>query len=224
MIKLVLQNFISLLILLILLFVPAGTLNWPAAWVFFVECAVSGALLGMWLYRTDPQLFAERSKLPFQKGQKIIDKIIIAIFLVGFIAWYPFMALDAEVYQWSHVPIVLQVVGFFCVLICMYLCYLVFKVNTFAATAVRLQSERHQKVISIGVYAIVRHPMYAALIFYFFGVPLLLGSWWGIIWGFGLIILLGVRAVFEEQTLKAELAGYDTYMQKVRYRFIPYIW
>jgi protein-S-isoprenylcysteine O-methyltransferase Ste14 len=89
---------------------------------------------------------------------------------------------------------------------------------------VRVQNERAQHVIDTGPYAIVRHPMYAVASLYIFGIPLLLGSWYGLIGSVLFMVAIGWRATKEEQTLLSGLSGYTDYMRRVRYRLVPYVW
>jgi len=96
--------------------------------------------------------------------------------------------------------------------------------NTFAAPVVKMQKERGQKVISTGLYGIVRHPMYAGGTLLFLGGPLLLGSIYGLAVGVLLTVILAVRVLGEEQMLKQELEGYTDYMSKVRWRMIPFVY
>jgi protein-S-isoprenylcysteine O-methyltransferase Ste14 len=96
--------------------------------------------------------------------------------------------------------------------------------NTFLSPLVRIQEERKQRVISTGVYGIVRHPMYLGGILMFFGAPLLIGSGYGLLAGLALTILLMARITGEEEMLGRELDGYREYMQKVRYRLVPFLW
>jgi protein-S-isoprenylcysteine O-methyltransferase Ste14 len=112
------------------------------------------------------------------------------------------------------------------VLLCItfYAMWRVMRENSFAAPVVKVQRERGHKVVSTGPYALVRHPMYAGIIPLLIGTPLLLGSWWGLIAAPLLLILLAIRAVLEEETLKAELEGYKDYAARVRFRLIPYLW
>jgi protein-S-isoprenylcysteine O-methyltransferase Ste14 len=100
----------------------------------------------------------------------------------------------------------------------------VFNVNSFAEPTVRLQSGRHQHVIDTGPYALVRHPMYAASILYLFGMPLLLGSKWGLLIPPLFIVGVSLRAIGEENKLARELPGYPDYMTRVPYRLIPFVW
>ena len=210
--------------LAILLFVPAGTLNWTGAWIFLVETCIVSIVIGLWLARYDPALLKERLRPPIQKGQSTQDKIVTGLLLVLYLAWFAFMALDAVRFKWSSVPSWLQVPGAAGILVACYIAYLTLRENTFAAPVVKVQRERAQTVITTGPYAYVRHPMYAGMIFYLFCAPLLLGSWWGLLWGCALLGLLAIRIQIEEQTLRKELQGYNEYAARVRYRLIPRVW
>lgn len=95
--------------------------------------------------------------------------------------------------------------------------------NTFAAPVVKIQKERGQKVISTGVYAIVRHPMYLGGTLLFAGAPLLLGSIYGLAAGVLLTVIIALRSVGEEKMLARELDGYDNYMKRVKWRLIPFV-
>jgi protein-S-isoprenylcysteine O-methyltransferase Ste14 len=217
------RSLLWLAIFALLLFVPAGTLRWSGAWVFL---AIMGAasLLGMaWLARHDPALFKERVRAPFQRDQKPWDKVLMGAFMPLWLGWYVFMGLDKR-FSWSSVPILAQTLGAVLIGLCLYLSWLVFKENSFAAPVVKLQKERGHKVVTSGPYRYVRHPMYTGVILFFLGVPLLLGSWWGLCVSPCLILLLAFRAVMEERMLKAELDGYADYAARVPYRFVPLLW
>ena len=134
------------------------------------------------------------------------------------------MAFDAVRFGWSQVPISLRVIGAIMVLLNAYFAYLTLRENSYAATAVKIQTERGHRVVSTGPYAYVRHPMYVGLVFFYIGVPLLLGSWYGLAAAPLILCILATRAVFEERELMAELAGYREYAERVRYRLIPGIW
>ena len=121
-------------------------------------------------------------------------------------------------------PLWLQVVGGIGIAFGFYAFHVVMMTNTFAAPVVKIQSERKHQVISTGPYAYVRHPMYAGAVLMILGTPLLLGSWYGLIVAAVLLALLALRAVKEENTLKAELEGYDAYAARVQYRLVPGIW
>jgi protein-S-isoprenylcysteine O-methyltransferase Ste14 len=118
----------------------------------------------------------------------------------------------------------LQVLGFALLCLGSYLVMLTFKANSYAAPVVKIQKERGHQVVTSGPYAYVRHPMYSGALLVSVGVPLLLGSWWGLAAGALLLVAIGVRAALEERTLKAELEGYADYATKVRYRLVPLVW
>jgi len=102
--------------------------------------------------------------------------------------------------------------------------FLTFRENPYLSPAVRVQAERGQTVISTGPYRYVRHPMYAAMIPFVIGTAFLLGSWYGLLMGLFLVVVIAFRAVQEERVLRADLPGYVAYVARVKYRFIPYVW
>lgn len=206
------------------LFFIAGDWHWIEGWVFTVIYVVGSLVVLVYLYAADPGLLNERFRAGAQKGQSTFDRIILVLIIVAYTAWYIIIPLDAKRYHWSpEFPLWIKIIGAFGVAVMFVIFFLTFKENSFAAPVVKIQEERGQKVISTGVYSVVRHPLYAGGIFLFLGAPVLLGSLWGLIPGFALIIILAVRSVGEEKTLKQGLEGYDEYMKKVRWRFIPYI-
>ena len=212
-----------------LLFVPAGTLDWPGAWVFLIEMTVGGVGLMVWLGRHDPALLAERMKSPIQREQKGWDKLFMGGFVLLWLGWLAFMGFDHGGFDHggpdhAAMPVWLEALGGLGLPIAIYGGYLTFRENSFAAPVVKIQAARGQTVISTGPYSHVRHPMYAGALFYLVGMPLLLGSWHGLIFSPFLILLLAGRTVMEERTLRAELAGYDAYAARVRYRLIPHVW
>jgi protein-S-isoprenylcysteine O-methyltransferase Ste14 len=138
--------------------------------------------------------------------------------------WLVLMALDAVRFRWSQVPLWAQALGAILIALCMYMAYLVFRENSFAAPTVKMQTERGHRVVTSGPYAYVRHPMYAGALLYFIGTPLLLGSWYGLAAAPLMVAILAVRAVKEERMLAEELAGYRGYAARVRYRLVPWVW
>lgn len=223
-IKWLVETVLWLAVMAILLFVSAGTVNWTGAWIFLVETALVGVVLGLWLAKHDPALFKERLRLPIQKEQSNEDKIVTTLIVLLYLGWFAFMALDAVRFKWSAVPSWLQVPGALGVLIACYIGYLTLRENSFAAPVVKIQEERAQRVITTGPYRYVRHPMYAGMIFYLFCAPLLFGSWWGLLWGCVLLGLFVIRILIEERTLREKLQGYNEYAKRVRYRLVPLVW
>jgi len=222
--RLIRKSVTGLAIMLVLLFVPAGTLAWPAGWVFLVEFGLASALITRWLRRHNPALLEERMKPLIQREQKPWDRGLMAAFLFLWCAWFVVMSLDAVRFGWSHVPLWLQALGAVAVAVAMYVVHLIMRTNNFAVPVVRIQAERGHRVVSDGPYAIVRHPMYGGTLLLLVGIPLLLGSWWGLALAPVIILLFAIRAVMEERTLMAELPGYADYAARVRYRLIPKVW
>ena len=191
-----------------LLFAAAGTLAWPAAWLYLLELGAAGLWVGLWLARVDPALLAERMGPFVSRSQRPWDRVFMACVAIGFCAWLGLIGVEAVRFRGSHVPLWLSAAGAVAVLVDFWLTRLVFRANRFAAPVVKIQSERGHALTDTGPYSIVRHPMYGAAILYLAGTPLMLGSWWGLA-----CVPLMVAAL-----------GYRAYLQRVRYRFVPGIW
>ncbi|MET3521740.1 methyltransferase family protein [Mesorhizobium abyssinicae] len=221
--RLILQTFVWFGVMGAVLFLSAGTLNWPGAWVYLVVMIGLSLTLGMSLARRDPGLMNERLSPPIQKNQPLVDKVLLSTLLVAIFAWLALMGLDFR-FGWSAVPLWVLVIGGVTLLVGLWICYLTMLENSFAAPVVKIQDERGQHVITTGPYSYVRHPMYAGAILYFAGTALLLGSWWGLASVLFFIVLLAIRTFIEEQALRTGLRGYDDYAASVRYRLIPLVW
>ncbi len=214
---------ISFLIFALALFLPAGTLAWPAGWAWLILLhgwMLAGIVL---LLRSNPGLLEERLNTS-QTNQKAWDKVFLLVFYSFLFAWLVLMPLDAVRYRWSHVPAALQVAGAVVMVAGFVIVSLVFRENSYLSPAVRIQEERGQTTISTGPYHYVRHPMYAGGLLLFLGTPLLLGSWYGMLVYLLCMPVLAVRAVLEERVLLKELPGYAAYTAQVKYRLIPYVW
>ncbi len=205
------------------LFLAAGTVVWVSGWVFLVLFFGFTVAVTQWLLRHNPGLLQERMTGIGKPNQPVWDKVFFVAVEVFFLAWLVLMPLDAVRFHWSKMPGWLQIVGAVILICSFYIFFLTFRENPYLSPAVRTQPERGQTVISTGPYRYVRHPLYAGVIPFVVGTTFLLGSWYGLL---GLIIVIGIafRAVREERVLLAELPGYDTYMARVRYRLIPYVW
>jgi len=132
--------------------------------------------------------------------------------------------LDAGRYRWSDVPLFFKGIGLVLIGLGAALVWLTLKENSYAAPVVKVQKSRGHHVVTTGPYAYIRHPMYAGALLFTAGVPLLLGSWWGLAAGVVLVLVIAVRAVLKERTLAAELEGYADYAGRTRYRLVPYFW
>ena len=125
-------------------------------------------------------------------------------------------------FAWSAVPPYIAVAGDVLVALGLLIVFFVFKENTFTSAIIEVGTE--QKVISTGPYALVRHPMYIGGLVMLLGVPLALGSWWGLFTIIPITIVIVWRLLDEEKFLIKTLSDYSEYRNKVRYRLVPFIW
>jgi protein-S-isoprenylcysteine O-methyltransferase Ste14 len=217
------QTLLLFVIFALALFLPAGTLSWPAAWIFLLLFFGFFLTVNIWLFRHNPGLLQERSHLG-TSDQKGWDKLLFPLLILFPFAWLIFMGLDVVRFHQPLLPVWLQALGAGMLLASFYLFFQTFRENTYLSTVVRIQKERGHSVISTGPYHYVRHPMYAGILVFMLGTSLLLGSWHGALFGLILVLLVARRAVLEERTLREELPGYPAYMAQVKFRLIPYIW
>jgi protein-S-isoprenylcysteine O-methyltransferase Ste14 len=163
-------------------------------------------------------------KFPVRHEQPLWDRVLMSFFIVIYAGWHVLMGVDAKRIAWSNIPVWLQAIGALLVLVGNLVTMEVFRVNSFAAPVVRHQVERKQRVITTGVYAYIRHPMYAGAMIYLIGTPLLVSSWMGLMAMPLIVLMLSMRIGREEKLLREELEGYDEYASKVRWRLIPRVW
>lgn len=222
-VRLLVQNALWVIGMGVLLFASAGTLRWPAAWVFLATIAVLGVATSFWLLKIDPALLAERMNVTLQKNQPATDKIFMLVFASLILIWFVVIGLNHRV-NGSDFSISLQGFGFILLLASLGFSLWVMQTNSFAAPVVKIQAERGHHVISSGPYAWVRHPMYSGALVFFVGMPLMLGSWWGLALIPVFALLFGYRSGIEEQVLIEGLPGYADYRTRVRYRLMPGVW
>ena len=214
---------ITFLYFALIMFLAAGTLAWPAAWIYLILLC-GWCLIGIiLLLKYNPGLLEERLNLS-QQNQKTWDKVILVLFQLFILVWTVLISLDAVRFHWSRMPLAFQAVGAVAMVVSFFILSLVFRENSFLSGAVRIQEERGHTVVSTGPYHYVRHPMYVGGILLFLSIPLLLGSWYGLLAILLFTPVFLVRAVLEERTLRKELPGYDAYMAQVKYRLIPHVW
>ena len=219
--RLVRSSVFGVLVLLALIFIPAWTLRYWQGWVYAVVFAICCTVYSVYLARHDPALLKRRTEAGISHEKEFTQKIVIALVYAVFIVLIAFPPLDVR-FGWSRVPWQASIAGDALVVFSFYVFYLVSKVNTYAAANVRV--EEGQQVISTGVYALVRHPMYFAALFLLVGTPVALGSWWTLLMFPLFMPIFVVRILNEEKILARDLPGYIEYMHKVRYRLIPGIW
>ena len=210
-----------LLVFAALLFLLAGHLDWWEAWAYLGIYLLSLTANGLWTLRHDPGVINERGRIA--ANVKSWDKVIAVIYLVLLVGTLFVAGLD-ERFGWSSAPLWVEVVGAAGFILSLALVFWVMTANTFLSSYVRIQDDRGHTTVTRGPYRFVRHPMYAGMLFMFWGTPLLLGSWWALVPAVLNAILFVVRTALEDRTLQAELVGYKDYAQKVRYRLIPGVW
>jgi protein-S-isoprenylcysteine O-methyltransferase Ste14 len=219
------KAFAGLLQLLIMLglsiFLPAWTLDYWQAWILVAVFFACTLAVTVYLMRNDPKLLERRVKAGVGAEQERSQKIIQAVAALIFIALFVVSALDHR-FAWSTVPPYLTALGDILIALGFYLVFLVFKENTFASGTIEVGAE--QKVIATGPYALVRHPMYVGALVMLVGVPLALGSLWGLMAIVPMVFVLVLRLLDEEKFLARNLAGYSEYQSKVRYHLLPLIW
>ena len=209
----------------VLLFAPAGTLDWPRAWFFLAVLFVAILVTVAILFPGHQALMRERMKPPVQKGQPLADKVLILLFLVGYVASVLFVPIDRFRLRLTEPPgAIVSSLGLVLFLAGWTILVLAMRENRFAAPVVKHQKERGQHVIDSGVYAIVRHPMYAGGALLMIGLPLFLESYAAALVACVPAALVVARIFVEEPFLKRELAGYESYTDRVRYRLVPYLW
>ena len=204
-------------------FVPAGTLRWPEAWIYILTQFFFSTAMAAWLKKNNPDLLRERLIL-VKRSAKDWDKVILGISTVAFIPYILIPGLDAVRYRWSEFPFHLKLVGFSGTLLSLKTVFCIMRVNTFLSRFAEIQKDRGHRVITEGPYHFIRHPMYAAIIVLIISIPLLLGSFWSLIPGGVMIVLIIIRTALEDRMLHAELKDYRSYADKVRYRLLPGLW
>ena len=210
-------------LLILMLFVPAGTLNWPAAWLMVVALGVFSIAVTIMSSRSNSGLLEERTKLR-HRNQKRWDRVFGIVSGLTVLIWFLTVSLDAARFKWSVMPFGLQILGLIGLAIALTIIYLTFRENAYLSTVVRIQDERGQTTITSGPYHYVRHPMYTGIGIMFLSGALLLGSWLGFIPAIVLVVLYAIRSILEERMLHEELSGYAEYTAVVKYRLIPHIW
>lgn len=220
-----LRAFAGLLFLLVIMaaaiFISAGSVHYWQAWVFLAVFAVASLAITLYLMKQDPELLERRVRAgpvaEHERGQKIIQSLAS----LAFIAMLVVPGIDHRA-SWSTVPAWVVIAGDALVALGFLIVFFVFRENTFASATIEV--EAGQRAISTGPYALVRHPMYAGALLLLAGVPLALGSWWGLLAIAPMKLLIVMRLVAEERFLAENLPGYADYRSRVRYRLAPFVW
>ncbi|OAN37629.1 methyltransferase family protein [Mycolicibacterium iranicum] len=220
-VKVLVSGLVQVLSIAVLLFVPAGTVDYWQAWVFLTVFALSAWVPSIYLQLTNPAALQRRLRGGPTEEARPAQKIIMAGLYFSLAAMCVTSALDHR-FGWSTMPPALCVIGSALVAIGLSLVVTVVTQNHYASTTVRV--EQGQSVVSTGLYRLVRHPMYTANVVMLVGIPFALGSYWALVLVLPGLAVLAWRIRDEEKLLEVELAGYRDYTAKVRYRLVPCVW
>ena len=209
---------IGLVAIATLLFAPAGTLAFPGAWrllmLLFIPMIIMGIALLIWA----PETLSRRLR---SKEERVKQKGVVALSGLLFVASFILAGLDFR-FGWSSLPHWVVWTSSIVFLLSYGMYAEVMRENEWLSRSIEVMEG--QKVVSTGLYGIVRHPMYTATIAMFLAMPLVMGSWWAFLVMVPYVIAIVTRIKDEETLLTKELEGYQEYKEKVRWKLIPYIW
>ena len=201
-----------------LLFAPAGTFAFPGAWrllmLLFIPMIIMGVALLIWA----PETLSRRLR---SKEERVKQKGVVALSGILFVASFILAGLDFR-FGWSSLPHWALWTSNIVFLLSYGMYAEVMRENKWLSRSIEVMEG--QKVVSTGLYGIVRHPMYTATILMFLAMPLVMGSWWAFLVMVPYVIAIVTRIKDEEMLLTKELEGYQEYKEKVRWKLIPYIW
>jgi protein-S-isoprenylcysteine O-methyltransferase Ste14 len=202
----------------ILIFLPAGTLDYWQGWTLLVTFAAASTALTVYMALYDRKLLERRLRAGPRAETRTSQKIIIVLVMLGSFAFLVFPVLDHR-FGWSPVRPYVSIVGDVLIVLGYLFIFFVVRENSYAASTIQVAED--QRVISTGPYALMRHPMYAGALLLILGLPLALDSWYGLLGIFGFLPVLVWRLLDEETFLTRSLPGYAEYKSKVRWRLIP---
>ncbi len=206
---------------MLIIFGPAGTLRYWQGWAFIAVFTAASLGPTIYLVRNNPAALQRRMHGGPWAETRAAQKVIITSSFVVLFAMMAFSALDHRM-GWSTVPASVSVLGDILVAAGLSIAMLVIVQNSYAAATVTVESG--QRVASGGLYKFVRHPMYVGNVIMMVGMPLGLGSYWGLLFVIPGVAVLVFRILDEEKLLTQDLPGYREYAQHVRYRLVPNVW
>ena len=201
-----------------LVFLPAWDIKFANGWLFMGLLFIPMLIVGVVMLIKSPALLEKRLDA---KETQNTQKGVVAFSGIIFIAGFVVVGLDHR-FGWSRVPL-WAVISASVVLLVSYALYAeVMRENAYLSRTIKV--EENQQIVDTGLYGTVRHPMYAATIWLFLSIPVVLGSWWSLLCFSPYVGIIAVRIIGEEKLLDSELVGYAEYKKKVKYRLIPFIW
>jgi protein-S-isoprenylcysteine O-methyltransferase Ste14 len=205
----------------VVLFAAAGSFRYWQGWLLMGTFAGASGAITAWLWAHDKALLARRVKAGPTSENDPVQRRIQSLAGVVFLGSLLVPALDHR-FAWSHVPTFVVLAGAALVALGFLVVFLVFRENSFTSGTIEIADD--QRVIDSGPYALVRHPMYAGALVLFVGLPLALGSWWGLLTAAAIVPVLAWRLRREETFLCEHLAGYADYRRRIRFRLAPGVW
>jgi protein-S-isoprenylcysteine O-methyltransferase Ste14 len=221
--KFILMSCLTPVLQALILFVSAGRIDIPRAWVYLGTILVYFQLSTIILYKLNPELVKHRAEK--KQGTKPWDKVLLSAYIImQFFIQTVVIGLDIGRFQWSHLGLHFAVSGFALFLFAAIIVDWAMVANPHFEGTVRIQKERGHKVVTTGPYKFVRHPGYVGTMFWAVGTPLIIGSVYGLIPAGICIVLLIIRTSLEDKMLHRELNGYSEYAEGVKYRLFPGVW
>ena len=214
----IIKVLLGILIIALLLFLPASTINYWNAWLLMMLLFIPMFLAGIVMMIKSPELLKKRLNVKEKQGKQ---KQVVLFSAIMFIAGFIVAGLNYR-YGWIMIPNIVVIISSI-IFVLSYILYAeVLRENKYLSRTIEVQE--NQEVIDTGLYGIVRHPMYAATIFLFLSMPLILGSIYSLFIFLLYPIIIAKRIKNEEEVLEKDLKGYKEYKEKVKYKLIPFIW
>ncbi|MBO5713401.1 MAG: isoprenylcysteine carboxylmethyltransferase family protein [Clostridia bacterium] len=214
----ILKFLLGVVLVGVLIFIPAGTLNYLNGWLFMVSLFIPMFIAGVVMMVKNPKLLASRLDAKEKmSSQGVLIKLSGLMFIVGFVL----AGLDYR-FKWLELPPLVSYIAIAVFLLSYVVFAEVLRENTYLSRTIKV--EEGQTVVDTGLYKIVRHPMYTATLFLFLSMPLILGSLIAFFVFLIYPVIIVFRIIGEERVLTNELNGYKEYKTKVKYRLIPFIW
>jgi protein-S-isoprenylcysteine O-methyltransferase Ste14 len=205
----------------LLVFWPAGTFDYWRGWAFIAVFAAATTIPSIYLALTNPAALKRRMQAGPAAETRPLQKVIISVAFLSMGATMVVSALDFR-FSWSGVPAAISLAGDVLVAVGLGIAMLTTIQNGYASANITVESG--QELVSTGLYAVVRHPMYFGNVVLMLGIPLALGSYWALLFVIPGLAVLAVRIRDEEKVLTQQLAGYRDYARRVHYRLVPYVW
>lgn len=222
-IRMVVSILIGTLLTAALIFISAGRLDWPLAWLFVLAWGLFKLVFAILLRWRNPELIVERATR--HANTQPYDRWILPIYFVLAFGTFAIAGLDGGRFRWSgEMPNILVIIAYIIYLLGNFLAAWAVDANAFFSSESRLQTDRQQNVTRNGPYHFVRHPGYLAAVILWPATGPMLESWWAVLPGLLAALAMFIRTVYEDRMLQAELPGYKEYTQQVRYRLFPGIW